>query len=120
MGGHLLTDKVIDPEGPDAYLSTAPVRDMVAALRAKDIPCTLSLSAGAFICNQVGYTAMDVVAKNGTNVPVGFIHLPWLPEQAAKYGKIASMELETMFRGVKIAITAFAKAERKRRSKKRK
>src|SRR5688500_10755813 len=39
--------------GPAAYLATLPVRAVVAALRAQELPAQLSMSAGTFVCNHV-------------------------------------------------------------------
>jgi pyroglutamyl-peptidase len=88
-------DTPIDPEGPAAYFSTLPLRAMLAALRAADIPAALSLSAGAYLCNQVFYTLMHTLAARGQSIPAGFIHLPALPEQAAQTDKATpSMSLD--------------------------
>lgn len=67
------------PEGPAAYFSTVPVMDMAQAVRDAQIPGTVSNSAGAFVCNDVLYTLLHHYA--GTTVKVGFIHVPYLPEQ---------------------------------------
>ena len=81
---------VID-HAPAAYFSTLPVREMVAAVKEKGIPCALSYSAGTFVCNDVLYTLLH--HYNNTDVKVGFVHIPYLPEQA-KEG-VPSLPLET-------------------------
>jgi pyroglutamyl-peptidase len=50
------------------------VRVLHAALTAEDIPIELSLTAGAYLCNQMMYHALQVL--DGTGIPTGFIHLP--------------------------------------------
>jgi len=65
----------------EAYFSTVPVRDMVDAIRARNIPAALSYSAGTFVCNDVLYTLLHTF--HNTNTLAGFIHVPYLPEQAA-------------------------------------
>ena len=67
------------PAGPAAYFATVPVIDMEEAVRAAGLPATVSNSAGAFVCNDVLYTLLHHYA--GTDVKVGFIHVPYLPEQ---------------------------------------
>ena len=67
------------PEGPAAYFATVPVMAMEEAIRAAGLPATVSNSAGAFVCNDVLYTLLHRYA--GTDVKVGFIHVPYLPEQ---------------------------------------
>lgn len=46
--GVLRNDVKILQDGPDAYFSTLPVNDIVAAIKAQGIPAAVSLSAGAF------------------------------------------------------------------------
>ncbi len=67
------------PESPAAYFATVPVIAMEEAIRAIGLPATVSNSAGAFVCNDVLYTLLHHYA--GTDVKVGFIHVPYLPEQ---------------------------------------
>lgn len=69
----------IAPEGPAAYFATVPVKEMAAAICAADLPGTVSNSAGAFVCNDTLYSLLHHYA--GTDVKVGFIHVPYLPEQ---------------------------------------
>ena len=77
--GRLCKGEPIDPEGPDGIFSTLPVRAMVAAIAAKDIPAKLSYSAGAYVCNDVLYTLLRQF--EGTSVRAGFIHVPFIPGQ---------------------------------------
>lgn len=86
--------------GPAAYFATLPVREMVEALRSAGIPASLSYSAGAFVCNDVLYSVLH--RYSGTRTLAGFIHVPFLPEQA-KEG-VASMPLETIAKALEIAI----------------
>jgi pyroglutamyl-peptidase len=88
--------------GPAAYFSTLPVRHMVEAVKAEGIPCALSYSAGVFVCNDLLYTLLH--RYGGTDVRVGFIHIPYLPEQA-KEG-VASLPLKEAVRGLTAAIRA--------------
>ena len=77
--GILATGQSIDSDGPAAYFATVPVRDMVEKIRSRQLPANLSYSAGAFVCNDVLYTLLHHFA--GTATRVGFIHVPYLPEQ---------------------------------------
>ena len=67
------------PEGPAAYFATVPVMDMAQAIWDAHIPGAVSNSAGAFVCNDTLYCLLHRYA--GTNVRVGFIHVPYAPEQ---------------------------------------
>jgi len=89
-------------DGPAAYFSTVPVRSMVASIREAGLPASLSYSAGAFVCNDVLYTLLHHYA--GTEVKVGFIHVPFLPEQAKE--NVPSLPLEQIVQGLQAAIEA--------------
>lgn len=67
------------PEGPAAYFSTVPVMAMADAIQAAGLPGTVSNSAGAFVCNDTLYCLLHHYA--GTEVKVGFLHVPYAPEQ---------------------------------------
>lgn len=66
-------------DGPAAYFSTLPVMAMADAIQAAGIPATVSNSAGAFVCNDVLYSLLHHYA--GTQTKVGFIHVPYIPQQ---------------------------------------
>ena len=69
------------PDGPAAYFATVPVTEMAEAIRNAHIPSTVSNSAGAFVCNDVLYTLLH--HYHGSTTRVGFIHVPYLPEQGS-------------------------------------
>ena len=103
--GVTITDQPIRPDGPAAYFSTLPLRPIQSALLAAGIPCELSLTAGAYLCNQVFYTLMDTLAFSGRQVPAGFIHLPSLLEQVALRGlSQPSMALEAQVRAIRVVL----------------
>lgn len=98
-------DEPIVVGGPAAYFATAPVRDMVQAVRAADVPAELSLSAGAYLCNMVYYMALHVCALRNLATRCAFIHLPSLPAQAnGDRRPRPTMALETMYTGVRAAL----------------
>ena len=65
-------------DGPAAYFSTVPVMKMAQAIRDREIPATVSNSAGAYVCNDTLYTLLHAYA--GTDTRVGFIHVPNTPD----------------------------------------
>jgi pyroglutamyl-peptidase len=98
-------DEPVIPDGPAAYFATLPVKKIVTALREQDIPAFVSHSAGTFVCNNVMYTLLHWSAVHNAPILGGFIHVPYVPEQAAHKGSSTpSMALEQMERGLKIAI----------------
>jgi pyroglutamyl-peptidase len=90
----------IDPDGPAAYFATVDVTAMAEAAEQAGIPATVSNSAGAFVCNDTLYTLLHRFA--GTDTRVGFVHVPYLPEQAGP--GVPSMALEKIAAGLTAAI----------------
>ena len=64
----------IRPDGPAAYFSTLPVREMTAAILGAKIPAMLSYTAGAYVCNDLLYTLLDHFS--GTSTRAAFVHIP--------------------------------------------
>ena len=83
---------------------------MVAALRGAGIPASVSQSAGTYVCNHLFYGLQHRLV--GSGVRSGFMHLPWLPEQAAMQTGQPSMPLATMLDGVRIALAAALATDR--------
>lgn len=108
-----LVDQAIAADGPAAYFATLPIKAIVRALRAAGLPASVSQTAGTFVCNHVFYGLMHVAAARaaaGRKAPkAGFIHIPYLPQQAAAHPGAASMALADMIEGLRIAVrTALA------------
>ncbi|MEZ5462138.1 pyroglutamyl-peptidase I [Dokdonella sp.] len=97
-------DKPVLENGPAACFSTLPIKAMKARLDSLGIPCALSLSAGSFVCNQVFYWLCHVLGNEYPSVRGGFIHVPWLPEQAERHPGQPAMALATMVDGIRAAI----------------
>ena len=102
--GIILTNTPIDPQGPAAYFATLPVRDMVNAIRSVGLPATLSYSAGAFVCNDLLYSLLHHFRDN--DLPIGFIHVPFLPEQAGE--GVPSMTLDDIVSALEAAISVLS------------
>ena len=90
-------------DAPPAYFSTLPVKAIRNGLRAAGHPSGLSLTAGAFVCNQLFFELQHRLAGRGLRS--GFIHLPALPEQAARtLPTVPSMGLAAQIDAIKLAI----------------
>ena len=107
-------------QGPTAYFSTLPIKAMVRNLRTEGIPASVSNTAGTFVCNHVFYALMHHLAQATTKdgrpqareARGGFIHVPALPELAARHPGMPSMALATQVRGLQVAIeTALSVAD---------
>lgn len=91
--------------GPAAYFSTLPIKAIVRDLRAAGIPASVSNSAGTFVCNHLFFGLMHRIAtRPAPGLRGGFIHIPYLPEQAARFPGMASMALETAVAALRIAV----------------
>lgn len=97
--GNIPQDEPVVPGGPDAHLSTLPVKAMIAAITAAGLPGGISNTAGTFVCNDVLYTLLH--HYRGTEVRCGFIHVPYLPQQGSP-----SLPLEDTAKALEAAISA--------------
>lgn len=102
--GNQPVDEPVVPEGPAAYWTTLPVKRMVDRLRDEGIPASISLSAGTFVCNHLFYGLMHHLAVTGKPIRGGFIHVPYLPEQADRHSGAPSMTLDQLVTGLERAI----------------
>ncbi len=64
----------ISPDGSAAYMTRLPVKEMVSALKDAGIPAYLSLSAGAYVCNDVYYALLACEEEFGHRGM--FLHVP--------------------------------------------
>ena len=105
-GGQQPIDAAVIPGGPAAYFSTLPIKAIVHALRAANLPASVSNTAGNFVCNHVFYALMHRLATRPELAAArgGFIHLPCLPEQVARVPGLPSMALDTQVAAVRVAI----------------
>ena len=111
-GGFQPIDEAIVPGGPPAYWSTLPIKAMVAAMKQAGVPASVSNSAGTFVCNHLFYGLMHHLAKTGSAARGGFLHIPYLPEQAARLGAQPSMSVDYVVKGLEAAIVTALSVER--------
>lgn len=98
--GNIPKNEKIRTSAPDGIFSTLPVREMVEAIKAEGLPASLSYSAGAFVCNDLLYSLL--YEFKDTEIKIGFIHVPFLPEQARE--GVPSMQLSEIVRGLRAAV----------------
>jgi pyroglutamyl-peptidase len=117
--GAFLTDAAVVAEERAALFATLPLRRIEQRLLESGIPATLSTSAGTFLCNATLYGFLRALKAAGSAAPCGFVHLPYLPEQAAgallrasrersperpARSEFASMHLDTMVQAARIVL----------------
>ena len=88
-------------DGENAYFATLPVRKMAEAVSEASVPCSVSYSAGTYVCNDLIYHVLH--HYRGTDIKACFIHVPFISEQT---NDKPSMELETIAKALEIAIEA--------------
>jgi pyroglutamyl-peptidase len=102
--GSVPVDEPIIVEGPVAYFSTLPIRKMVNALLENGIPAEISNTAGTYLCNNVMYSVLYELEKNGRDLLAGFIHVPASFELGMGEGNFPSWPLDTIQKAVRIII----------------
>ncbi|HRG57083.1 MAG TPA: pyroglutamyl-peptidase I [Lacunisphaera sp.] len=111
--GRQPVDRPVVRGGPAAYWSALPIKAMVAEMRRQGIPAAVSQTAGTFVCNHVFYGLMHELRRQ-KKVRGGFIHVPFLPEQA-RAGQ-PSLTLETMTAAIGAAVAVALRIRRDARS----
>lgn len=104
-------DKPVDipiaEDGENAYFSTLPVWELVAAIKEQGVAGVASYSAGTYVCNHVMYTVLHEAAQHYPEMKAGFIHVPFLPEQMVGRNAGHAMELGDMVKGVQAVVDYF-------------
>ena len=104
--GNRPCDTPIYPDGENACFSTLPVKAMVEAIKAAGLPASLSNTAGTFVCNQLMYGLLYHISREFPGMGGGFIHVPCIPEQAARMEKpVPSLPLPEIVRGLEAALS---------------
>lgn len=105
-------DEPVVADGPPAYFTTLPVKAILHRLRGAGLPAQVSNTAGTFVCNHAFYMLQHLAATTHPTVRrAGFIHIPWLPEQAARHPGTPSLGLETVVAALRIAIETSIKVD---------
>ncbi len=102
---------------PAAYFSTLPIKSMLAQLREAGIPAEISQTAGTFVCNTVFYALMHAMSRHDVlqRVRGGFIHIPYLPEQASSHASALSLPLHAVVDALRIMVTTAIHTRKDRR-----
>ena len=107
--GQMPCDEPIVSGAPAAYFTTLPIKDIVLAHIKDGIPSAVSNSAGTFVCNHLMYGVLHYIKEHELSTPAGFIHIPYLPEQAAGKEETASLPLELDVRAIELALDVILK-----------
>jgi len=103
--GNQPKDEPIIDGGPAAYFSTLPIRAITDRIVKAHIPAAISNSAGSYLCNRLFFSVMHAINVEGWATRAGFIHLPYLHDQAMnKYPDVPSLSRESIIEAVRLAI----------------
>lgn len=103
--GNQPKDEPIVEGGPVGYFSTLPIRAITERIINANIPAAISNSAGAHLCNRLFYSVMHTISVERLPTAAGFIHLPYLHDQAInKYPEVPSLSRESIVEAVRLAI----------------
>jgi len=95
-------DEPVIASGPAAFFSTLPIKAIVTALREAGYPASVSQTAGTFVCNHLFYGLQHRL--DGQHVRSGFMHIPYLPEQAARHAGAPSLPLSTLIDATRLVL----------------
>lgn len=92
----------ISKSGPDGLFTRLPVHEMVKSMNDAGISASVSMTAGAYVCNDLMYRTL--LATDGSGLPCGFIHVPFIPEQTEGKTNVPSIPLDDITRGLEICV----------------
>jgi pyroglutamyl-peptidase len=97
-------DTKIDEDGKNAYFASIPIKSIVQNIKKKNIPASVSDSAGTYVCNHLMYGVLNHISKNKLSIKAGFIHIPFLFEQVIDKPNTPAMDINTMVEAIETAI----------------
>jgi pyroglutamyl-peptidase len=106
--GYQPIDKKIIANGPDAYLTKLPYRNIMTYVAHKDLNIGLSNSAGTYVCNHLMYQVLHFIHSHEPfkRIPTGFIHVPYTTKQASSI-EIPSMDSNDIAHTICVVIESF-------------
>ena len=102
--GYTPRDESVCPDGPAAYFSTLPIRAMTEAIQAAGVPAQISDSAGTYVCNHLMYGVLHHLHTVCPDTLGGFLHVPYLHEQALRHPGSPGLSREDIARGLEAAL----------------
>jgi len=97
-------DQPIVADGPAAYFATLPIKAIVAALKQTGVPASVSQTAGTFTCNHVMYRLLHWINTTQSTARGGFLHIPYMPEQAVHHAGAPSMASATVIQALETTL----------------
>ncbi|WP_417898665.1 pyroglutamyl-peptidase I [Bacillus haimaensis] len=99
-------DEPINPDGPDGYFSTLPIRAMVNHLTENGYPAKVSNTAGTYLCNNVMYAILHKIAEEHKQdqIKAGFIHIPASHDLAIQLKNSPSWSQRDLTEAIRLAL----------------
>jgi pyroglutamyl-peptidase len=107
-------DRPIVRGAPAAYFTSLPIKAQLAALQAAGLPAEISQTAGTFVCNHVFYGLLHAL-RDKPQIRGGFVHIPFLPEQAVTHPGAPSLALDTIVASLRLIVDTALTTRRDRR-----
>lgn len=107
--GNKPIDAPIIQNGPAAYFSKLPIKEIVREIQNEKLPASVSNTAGTFVCNYIMYGLLNYIDRVKTHLLGGFIHVPFIPEQVIDKTNMPSMATEDIVKGLQIAVEVVIK-----------
>ena len=104
--GNQPVDEPIFEDGKNAYFTSLPVKAMVQKIKDAGVPASVSYTAGTFVCNHLMYGVLYYIDKEFPGMKGGFMHVPYLHEQAVNRANTPSLSKEDIVKGIEAAIAA--------------
>lgn len=103
-------DEKIFEDGRNAYFADLPIKAIVKNINDAGIPASISDSAGTFVCNHLMYGLLYLIDKKYNNMAGGFIHVPFIPQQASGRKNTPSMNVSDIVKALTIAVETAVQA----------
>lgn len=98
-------DTPVLEDGPAAYFTSLPVRNMVNRLQEANIPGFVSYSAGTYVCNCLMYQLLHQLNAEYPEIKGGFIHVPYCREQVTEGAlPLFTLSVHEISQGIEICL----------------
>lgn len=80
--------------GPDTYVTTLPIKDIMHTVNQEGIATEKSSDAGSYLCNDIFYHVMHYTDENSFISSAGFVHVPdsGLSLEEIQYAQVLAIE----------------------------
>lgn len=89
--GNAPPEPVVDPDGVEVYLSTAPLLSLAVELEDAGFPTRVSVDAGQYLCEEMLYVMERARKGEGAPAMVVFAHMPPLGQPVYMDGQVVRM-----------------------------